>query len=99
MVWECVRCLKACWKKREQKNGWRKQALSVGIGGKNITWTELGYKCLRTCPLGWTEWQQTIDEVERSENAVCTQCRKGFNAPVCGRGVKTRHFPFLQKYS
>lgn len=93
--WECVGCLKACWEKREQRNGWRKQASSAEAGGENITRTELGCKCLRTCPLGWSEWQQTIDGGERSENAVCTHCLRGFNTPVCGQGVKTRYIPLF----
>lgn len=62
----------------------------MGVGGENITRTEPGCKCLRTCPLGWSEWQREIDGRERSENAVCTHCQRGFNTPVCGQGVKAR---------
>ncbi len=67
--------------------GGEKQASRVK---ENIAGTEPGCKCLRTCPLGWSEWQREIDGGERSENAVCTHCQRGFNTPVCGQGVKTR---------
>lgn len=83
------RVSKACWEKKEQRNGWRKQASGVGVGGENITQTEPGCKCLRTCPLGWSEWQREIDGEDRSENVVCAHCQRGFNTPVCGQGVKT----------
>lgn len=66
----------------------RLQGVGVERRG-NITQTEPGCKCLPTCPLGWSEWQRRIDGGERSENAVCTHCQRGFNTPVCGQGVKT----------
>lgn len=88
---ERVGCLKACWEKKEQKNGWEKKKKTgiKGERGENITRTEPGCKCLRTCPLGWTGVAEG-DTGERSENAVCTHCQRGFNTPVCGQGVKTR---------
>lgn len=90
MRWECVWCLKACWEKREHKNGWRKQAPRVGVGGENITRTEPGCKCLRTCPLPRSEWQREIEGGERSENAFCTHWQRRFNTLVRGQGAKTR---------
>lgn len=33
--------------------------------------------------------------MERSENAVCARCLRGFNTPVCGQGVKTRSAPLF----
>lgn len=64
-------CLKACWEKREQMKKWRKQSYGGGREGY-LTRTEPRCKCLRTCPLGWSEWQRKVGRGERSENAACT---------------------------
>lgn len=48
-----------------------------------------GCKCLRTCPLGWSEWYEEMDGGEQGANAVCAHCQRGFNTPVCSQGVKT----------
>lgn len=47
-------------------------------GGAKITRTEPGCKCLRTCPLGWSEWQRELDGGERSENAAYTHRQRVF---------------------